>query len=467
MPFHSGDLLLGAGIVGVSAALHLQAQGQAFAVSPSPSRRRSPFRLRAISLCTWNDPFLPDSDRAQGGAVGALSAQLRPRSATGAFSRTRSSSGGRLRWGVNRRRSDLRPAKFSFKRKADRKALSRMDAREPRNRPPRHEPMFDAPRVVVALALLFIAIFAAYSWARPEIQDLVIRDFAFVPGRLTVSYWPARAIDLLVRANADPQALEQARAMRDLHALSGGAQTVDASDLCLPSWLVDPCRSQHDLAHRLRAAGCAPLRRAAVPRLHGPDRDRQRAGALGERADGFRAAYRRLGLGVRIDGRRDPVHVSAWGASRTAGLRQAGRYRSGSGRYPQGHPRRVPHPHFPRASGSRRISSSGPLRKSSVSPTCRWPGSPMSAASPRASSCSGCSTRRRAWRERPAISSSGSVETRAEGPVDGRPAQGAGRRDGGGGARPHLVISVGPAGGAAAGSRHGVSRIAPPSCYSA
>jgi len=84
--------------------------------------------------------------------------------------------------------------------------------------------MFDAPRVVVALALLFIAIFAAYSWARPEIQDLVIRDFAFVPGRLTVSYWPARAIDLLVRANADPQALEQARAMRDLHALSGGAK---------------------------------------------------------------------------------------------------------------------------------------------------------------------------------------------------------------------------------------------------
>ena len=99
-----------------------------------------------------------------------------------------------------------------------------MNALEPRNRPPRHEPMFDAPRVVVALALLFIVIFAAYSWARPEIQDLVISDFAFAPGRLTVSYWPARAIDLLVRANTDPQALEQARAMRDLHALSGGAK---------------------------------------------------------------------------------------------------------------------------------------------------------------------------------------------------------------------------------------------------
>ena len=99
-----------------------------------------------------------------------------------------------------------------------------MDARKPRNRPPRHEPMFDAPRVVVALALLFIAIFAACSWAGPQIRQLVNRDFGFVPGRLTIGFWPAEQIDLLVRANTDPQALEQARAMRDLHALSGGAK---------------------------------------------------------------------------------------------------------------------------------------------------------------------------------------------------------------------------------------------------
>ena len=97
-----------------------------------------------------------------------------------------------------------------------------MDEIEPPNSSPRREPMFDAPGVVVVLGLLFIAIFAAYSWAGPAIQDLIIRDFAFVPGRLTVSYWPARAIDLLIRANTDPAALQQARAMRDLHALGGG-----------------------------------------------------------------------------------------------------------------------------------------------------------------------------------------------------------------------------------------------------
>jgi membrane associated rhomboid family serine protease len=82
--------------------------------------------------------------------------------------------------------------------------------------------MFDAPRVVIALAILFVGIYAAFAWARPAIQDLVILDFGFVPGRLTVSFWPARAIDLLIQANHDPAALEQARAMRDLHALSGG-----------------------------------------------------------------------------------------------------------------------------------------------------------------------------------------------------------------------------------------------------
>ncbi len=184
-----------------------------------------------------------------------------------------------------------------------------MDAREPRNRPPRHEPMFDAPRVVVALALLFIAIFAAYSWARPQIQDLVIRDFAFVPGRLTVSYWPARAIDLLVRANTDPQALEQARAMRDLHALSGGAKlwTLLTYAFLHGSWT-------HVLLNTiwLIAFGPPVARRFGAPRFlafMALDRDRQRARALGERADGFRAAHRRLGLCVRIDGRRDPVHV--------------------------------------------------------------------------------------------------------------------------------------------------------------
>jgi membrane associated rhomboid family serine protease len=39
---------------------------------------------------------------------------------------------------------------------------------------------------------------------------------------LTVSIWPARAIDLVIRANNDPGALDQVRAMRELRVLGGG-----------------------------------------------------------------------------------------------------------------------------------------------------------------------------------------------------------------------------------------------------
>jgi membrane associated rhomboid family serine protease len=77
---------------------------------------------------------------------------------------------------------------------------------------PRHEPMFNAPTVVVALALAFIAIYAAFDWAHPRVQDLIIDDFAFVPGRLTVSLWPAEAIKLLLREKTDQAALEEVRA---------------------------------------------------------------------------------------------------------------------------------------------------------------------------------------------------------------------------------------------------------------
>lgn len=93
--------------------------------------------------------------------------------------------------------------------------------RVPGGPPPRHEPMFNAPAVVVALALLLIAIFAAFNWAPPRVQDLVIGDFGFVPGRLTVWLWPAEVTKLVVRAKTDPAALEQVRAMRDLQVVSG------------------------------------------------------------------------------------------------------------------------------------------------------------------------------------------------------------------------------------------------------
>ena len=96
-----------------------------------------------------------------------------------------------------------------------------MDEMEPGRR--LREPMFNVPAVVVVLSVLLVALYAAFAWARPALQDLVIRDFAFVPGRLTVSYWPARAIDLLIRAKTDPAALQQAQAMWELRAMSGGA----------------------------------------------------------------------------------------------------------------------------------------------------------------------------------------------------------------------------------------------------
>ena len=96
-----------------------------------------------------------------------------------------------------------------------------MDELEPGSRP--REPMFNVPAVILVLSVLLVAIYAAFAWASPALQDLVIRDFAFVPGRLTVSYWPAQAIDLLIRAKTDPAALQQAQAMWELRAMSGGA----------------------------------------------------------------------------------------------------------------------------------------------------------------------------------------------------------------------------------------------------
>jgi membrane associated rhomboid family serine protease len=88
----------------------------------------------------------------------------------------------------------------------------------------RHEPMFNAPLVVLGLVAILIAIQAVLNWAPDAIQDRVVRDFAFVPGRLTIAIWPRRLIELLERANSDPAALEQARAIRELRILGGGTK---------------------------------------------------------------------------------------------------------------------------------------------------------------------------------------------------------------------------------------------------
>jgi membrane associated rhomboid family serine protease len=95
---------------------------------------------------------------------------------------------------------------------------------EPRRIARRREPMFNAPFVVVGLVVLLIAIEAAMNWAPYTVQDTVIRDFAFIPGRLTISIWPRKLMELIERANSDPAALQQAREIRALRILGGGAK---------------------------------------------------------------------------------------------------------------------------------------------------------------------------------------------------------------------------------------------------
>ena len=97
-----------------------------------------------------------------------------------------------------------------------------MSANEPRRIARRREPMFNAPIVVLGLIAVLIGIFAAFNWAPEVVQDRVIRDYAFIPGRLTIAIWPDRLVDLINRASTDPTALQQARQIRELHVLSGG-----------------------------------------------------------------------------------------------------------------------------------------------------------------------------------------------------------------------------------------------------
>jgi len=99
-----------------------------------------------------------------------------------------------------------------------------MSANEPRRIARRREPMFNAPIVVLGLVAVLIGIYAAFNWAPVAIQDRIIRDYAFIPGRLTIAIWPDRLIDLLKRVNTDPAALQQARQIRELQVLGGGAK---------------------------------------------------------------------------------------------------------------------------------------------------------------------------------------------------------------------------------------------------
>lgn len=86
------------------------------------------------------------------------------------------------------------------------------------------EPIFDAPFVVIALAVLLLAIHAGMGLISDAWQDVVARDLAFIPGRLTVALWPDALQHLLERANDNPEALRQAAMARHFHILQGGAK---------------------------------------------------------------------------------------------------------------------------------------------------------------------------------------------------------------------------------------------------
>jgi membrane associated rhomboid family serine protease len=86
------------------------------------------------------------------------------------------------------------------------------------------EPMFFAPAVVVALVAALLAIHAVLTQLSDAAQDVAVRDFAFLPGRLTLAIWPDRLGELLSRINTDPGALEQAAMLRHYQALQGGGK---------------------------------------------------------------------------------------------------------------------------------------------------------------------------------------------------------------------------------------------------
>ena len=89
---------------------------------------------------------------------------------------------------------------------------------------PRREPIFAVPTVIVALLAALIAAYAVFDFLDPTTQDAALRDFAFLPGRLTLAIWPERLSDLLARVTNDPNALAEATLLRHYHLAPGAAR---------------------------------------------------------------------------------------------------------------------------------------------------------------------------------------------------------------------------------------------------
>jgi membrane associated rhomboid family serine protease len=86
----------------------------------------------------------------------------------------------------------------------------------------RREPIFDLPFVVLALVVALLVIHLGVSFLSDSAQDALVRQMAFIPGRLTIAIWPDQLSQLLARANLNDDALRQAVILRHFHVIEDG-----------------------------------------------------------------------------------------------------------------------------------------------------------------------------------------------------------------------------------------------------
>jgi membrane associated rhomboid family serine protease len=84
--------------------------------------------------------------------------------------------------------------------------------------------MFSIPAVVVALIGVLLAVHAGLTYFGARAQDAAYRNWAFLPGRLTIAIWPGKLSDILTHINDSQTALDQALLIRHFDVLGGGAK---------------------------------------------------------------------------------------------------------------------------------------------------------------------------------------------------------------------------------------------------
>jgi membrane associated rhomboid family serine protease len=88
----------------------------------------------------------------------------------------------------------------------------------------RREPIVNAPAVVVALVAALVGVYAISQFVSTDAQDNLIGQFAFVPARLTLAFFPHALDSLRQRANGGPEALQRAQEIRSFLYYYGGAK---------------------------------------------------------------------------------------------------------------------------------------------------------------------------------------------------------------------------------------------------